>query len=80
MKLRKKPVIIEANQYTHPAIAPVGSSFEKTPNGYLCIHDKDGIWLCYVYLGEWVCTDDGENYYVLSDAYIKEHFEVVNDA
>ena len=77
MKLRKKPVIIEANQYTDPANPPIGSSFEPFPNAKLCTYDKDGIWSSYVELSDWLCTSDGKNYFVLTDDYIKEHFEEV---
>ena len=74
MKLRKKPVIIEANQYTNPDNPPFGAIhcgeywYPKTDNVY---NEKQ------IKLGDWLCTGDGKSYFVLTDDYIKEHFEEV---
>ena len=76
MKFIKKPITIEANQYTDPANPPFNVLqcgeywYPKTDKVY---NEKQ------IKLGEWLCTSDGVNYFVLTDAYIKEHFEVVND-
>ena len=81
MKLRKKPTIIEANQYTDPAIAPIGCNTQEDGKVYVngCREGCDYInrppWKVYLNPGDWVCTIDKSCYVVLTDAYIKQHFE-----
>jgi hypothetical protein len=73
MKLRKKPAIIEANQYTDPENPPKGC--HKKENGVIFV--KVGYREYRPLVDDWVCTENGVDYFVLSDDYIKEHFEEV---
>ena len=66
MKFRKKPVIIEANQF-HPDALPWPKGVVKEKQ-YFYIETLNG-WT-YVFPGDWIITDtDGECYPIKQDIF-----------
>lgn len=61
MKYRKKPVVVEANQLTHPATAPIGVHVGENGECWVVtIHGHK----TPVVPGDWIIQEpDGEHYY-----------------
>jgi hypothetical protein len=60
-KYRKKPVVVEAEQFHHPATAPAGVRTEEDGRAYVVtIHGQRA----YLAPGDWVITEpDGIHHY-----------------
>jgi hypothetical protein len=58
---RKKPVVVEAEQFTHPATAPRGVRTEEDGRAYVVtIHQQK----VYLEPGDWILPEpDGEHFY-----------------
>lgn len=63
---RKKPVVVEAEQYTHPAITPRGVRTEEDGRAYVVtIHHQN----VYLEPGDWILPEpDGEHFYPVKDS------------
>jgi hypothetical protein len=60
-KFRKKPVVIEAEQFVHPATAPMGVYTEEDGRCYVVTIHKQKV---YLESGDWIVPEpDGIHYY-----------------
>jgi len=62
---QKKPMIVELNQFTHPATGPAGVRTEEDGRAYvITIHDQK----VYLEPGDWIAPEgDGVHYYPIKD-------------
>lgn len=58
---RKKPVVVEANQFTHPATPPYGVRTEEDGRAYVVTAHLQKV---YLEPGDWILPEpDGEHFY-----------------
>lgn len=74
---RKKPVIVEAEQFLHPATSPRGVYTEEDGRAYVVT-----IHLQKVYLepGDWILSEpDGEHFYPVKSEIFNSTYEAVTE-
>ena len=75
MKAIKKPIVIEANQFTHPATSPIGVRTEEDGRAYVMTAHKQKV---YLEPGDWVVAEpNGDGYYPIKDEIFKANYEEV---
>lgn len=74
-KFKKKPVIVEANQFLHGATAPLGVHNEEDGRSYVVtIHNQK----VYLEVGDWILPEpDGIHFYPVKDEIFKNTYEPV---
>lgn len=77
MKFRKKPIIVEAEQFTHPATPPRGVHIEEDGRAYvMTIH----LQKVYLETGDWILPEpDGEHFYPVKPDIFSATYEPITD-
>ena len=75
MKFRKRPIIVDAEQFHHAATSPRGVRTEEDGRSYVVtIHGQKA----YLAAGDWVIAEpDGEHYYPCKPNIFHTTFEAV---
>lgn len=72
---RKKPIIVEAEQFSHPVITPRGVQREEDGRAYVVtVHEQK----VYVELGDWILPEpDGKHFYPVKPDIFADTYEPV---
>lgn len=73
MRFQRKPTFVEAEQFLHPATAPMG----------VYVGEKGAAWVMTIHLqkvflqpGDWILPEsDGEHYYPVKDSEMKRLYD-----
>lgn len=88
-KFRKKPVVIEAEQYRHPSMQPRGVCFctqgapvasEDPSESRAHVHTIHDGQIVMLEPGDWIIPEpDGEHFYPCKDSIFQATYEPVDD-
>ncbi len=72
-RFRKKPILVEAEQYLHPATAPHGVRTEEDGRAYVVTIHKQKV---YLEAGDWILPEpDGEHFYPVKNVIFAATYE-----
>lgn len=72
---RKKPVVVEANQFFHPATGPFGTQTEEDGRAYVTTAHGQKV---YLEPGDWIIAEpDGRGFYPCKPDIFAATYEVV---